>query len=234
MKFDDRPNAAKRLEEARIARGFKTSKEAATYFGWSYDTYAQHENGTRGIIRAAEKYAKAYRVSAGWLLTGEGKGPGGEEIIELEPIKSPIGAVPVTGKVAANTWLSVDDMDFGYDDIEYVPSASGYPVELQFALKVEGNCLNKIANHGDRLICLDIAKTGIAVEDGDLVIVERSRFEGQMIERTAKRMRRTADGFELWPESHDPAHQEPIKLNRQDNDDAVRIIGKVLWIMRKP
>ncbi len=234
MKFDDRPNAAKRLEEARIARGFKTSKEAATYFGWSYDTYAQHENGTRGIIRAAEKYAKAYRVSAGWLLTGEGKGPGGEEIIELEPIKSPIGAVPVTGKVAANTWLSVDDMDFGYDDIEYVPSASGYPVELQFALKVEGNCLNKIANHGDRLICLDIAKTGIAVEDGDLVIVERSRFEGQMIERTAKRMRRTADGFELWPESHDPTHQEPIKLNRQDNDDAVRIIGKVLWIMRKP
>lgn len=234
MKFDDRPEAAKRLETARIARGFKTSKEAATYFGWSYDTYAQHENGTRGIIRAAEKYAKAYRVSTGWLLTGEGKSPDGEQASDLQPVASPIGAIPVTGKVAANTWLSVDDMDFGYDDIDYVPSASGYPVELQFALKVEGNCLNKIADHGDILICLDTVKTGIDADDNDLVIVERSRFEGQMIERTAKRLRRTADGFELWPESHDPNHQEPIKLNRPTNGDEVRIAGKVLWIMRKP
>jgi SOS-response transcriptional repressor LexA len=234
MKFDDRPDPAKRLEKARVSRGFKTSKDAATYFGWKYDTYAQHENGTRGLVRAADKYAKAFRVSEGWLLTGEGKGPDGSESVNLERIASPIGAVPVTGKVAANTWLSVEDMDFGYDDIEYVPSASGYPVELQFALKVEGNCLNKIANHGDRLICLDIAKTGIQTEDGDLVIVERSRFEGQMIERTAKRLRRTADGYELWPESTDPAHQEPITLRRSDTGDDVRIIGKVLWIMRKP
>lgn len=71
-KFDDRPDFAKRLEEARIERGFSTAKEAATYFGWSYDTYAQHENGTRGINRASAKYAKAFRVSEGWLLTGQG------------------------------------------------------------------------------------------------------------------------------------------------------------------
>lgn len=71
MDFDDRPDYAKRLEEARSAR-FKTAKDAAEYFGWKYDTYAQHENGTRGIGRAAGRYAKAYRVSEGWLLTGEG------------------------------------------------------------------------------------------------------------------------------------------------------------------
>lgn len=234
MTFDDRPEPAKRLEAARTARGFKTSKEAATYFGWSYDTYAQHENGTRGIIRAAEKYAKAFRVSAGWLLTGEGKSPDGEVNEVLPLTNAQIGSVAVIGKVAANTWISVDEMDFSYDDIEYVPSVSGYPVSMQFAVKVDGNCLNKKADHGDILVCLNIIKAGVEVEPEDLVIVERSRYDGQMIERTAKRIRQTANGYELWPESNDPAHQTPIKLDGTQDGETIQIIGKVLWILRKP
>ncbi len=219
-------NEIRRLREAKSL----TQTALADLVGTSQPQIRRLEASERKLSKEwAERLAPHLGVTAESLMFPDGKKPNG-----LERIVSPIGAVPVTGKVAANTWLSVDDMDFGYDDIEYVPSASGYPVELQFALKVEGNCLNKVANHGDRLICLDIAKTGVETEDGDLVIVERSRFEGQMIERTAKRLRRTADGYELWPESTDPAHQEPIKLHRVDNGDHVRIIGKVLWIMRKP
>jgi hypothetical protein len=75
MKFDDRPEPAKRLEQARIARGFSDAREATLAFGWNYHTYAQHENGTRGIVRAASRYAKAYGVSEAWLLTGTGPGP---------------------------------------------------------------------------------------------------------------------------------------------------------------
>lgn len=40
------------------------------------DTYHQHENGQRGIGRVAADYAKAFKVSEAWLLTGEGQGPG--------------------------------------------------------------------------------------------------------------------------------------------------------------
>ncbi len=72
MNYDDRPDFAKRLEKARIERGFDTAKDAARYFGWTYETYIQHEQGIRGISRAASKYAKAFRVSEAWLLTGEG------------------------------------------------------------------------------------------------------------------------------------------------------------------
>lgn len=75
MKFDDRPEPAKRLEQARLARGFSDARQAADAFGWNYHTYAQHENGTRGIVRAAARYAKAYGVSEAWLLTGTGAGP---------------------------------------------------------------------------------------------------------------------------------------------------------------
>ena len=75
MKIDDRPDEAKRLEQARKARGFKTAKEAADFFGWKYDSYAQHENGQRGLTRVAERYAKAFRTTASWLLFNEGEGP---------------------------------------------------------------------------------------------------------------------------------------------------------------
>lgn len=235
MKFDDRPDFAKRLETARIARNFETAKDAARYFGWTYETYIQHEQGIRGISRAASKYAKAFRVSEGWLLTGEGQGPTTTNIPKfLHDTTIPIGMVPITGRVAANTWLSVDDMDFGYDDIEYVPSLGNYPLEWQFGLLIDGNCLNKIAAHGERLICLNTIAAGVEIEDGDLAIVERKRFNGQMVERTAKRVRRAADGFELWPESTDPAHQDPIRLYRVPEGEEISVIGKVLWIMKKP
>lgn len=219
-------NEIRRLRETKEM----TQSALAELVGTSQPQIRRLEASERKLSKEwAERLAPHLGVSPEELLF-----PGSEPKSGLERVGSPIGAVPVTGKVAANTWLSVEDMDFGYDDIEYVPSASGYPVELQFSLKVEGNCLNKIANHGDRLICLDMVKTGIEAEDGDLVIVERSRFEGQMVERTAKRLRRTSDGYELWPESTDPAHQDPIKLHRAGNEDHVRILGKVLWIMRKP
>lgn len=86
MDFDDRPDAARRLVEAREGRGFKTPKEAATYFGWTYETYIQHEQGTRGITRAAKKYAKAFRVSEAWLLTGEGPSPVPRPLADMDEL----------------------------------------------------------------------------------------------------------------------------------------------------
>lgn len=67
------PDQAVRLRQARQARGFADAKAAAKFFGFKYNSYAQHENGNRGIQRkVAERYGKAYGVTAGWLLTGEG------------------------------------------------------------------------------------------------------------------------------------------------------------------
>ena len=72
---EDRPDAAQRLQIAREKRGFDSAKAAAEFFGWNYDTYIQHERGERGLTRAAQRYAVAFKVSPGWLLTGEGRSP---------------------------------------------------------------------------------------------------------------------------------------------------------------
>lgn len=154
--------------------------------------------------------------------------------VHLVPISKKVDQIPVSGRVAANTWLDVEDTVIDYDNVEYVPSLSGYPVQWQFAYRVDGNCLNKVAKHGSVLVCLNIIASGDDVYEDDLVIVQRARYGGQMIERTAKRVRRTSKGTELWPDSTDPAHQEPITLYDESPEIDVQIIGKVLWILNRP
>jgi transcriptional regulator with XRE-family HTH domain len=61
-----------RLRRARERANLTGPAEAARKFGWNKETYKSHENGARGIRRSvAERYAKAFRVSAAWILTGE-------------------------------------------------------------------------------------------------------------------------------------------------------------------
>ena len=64
---------AARLKVAREEAGFSDATEAATHFGFPIVAYRSHENGIRGIKpTVAKKYAKAYKVSSGWLSTGDG------------------------------------------------------------------------------------------------------------------------------------------------------------------
>lgn len=56
--------------------GFSSARAAAHRFGWTVSTYASHENGQTPVPqKAAAKYASKFRVTPGWILTGEGKPP---------------------------------------------------------------------------------------------------------------------------------------------------------------
>lgn len=63
---------SKRLVQARKKARYTDAKSAATAIGVNMHTYIQHENGTRGFARSAERYAKFFHVDVGWLLTGKG------------------------------------------------------------------------------------------------------------------------------------------------------------------
>lgn len=189
----------------------------------------------KGIKTAnLQRIADEYDVSLDWLATGRGQPREGLLTTDLKT-SAKLGMIPVKGAVKAGDWQSIDE--WGEDEwTDYVPSSSDYPLEWQYAFIVDGESLNKIARHGDRLICVDLISSQIAVDDDDLVIVEQSGFGGQLVQRTAKRVRRTMRGFELWPESTHPDHQEPIEW-RVDGDpdhNETRVIAKVIWILSKP
>lgn len=60
-----------RLAEARKTAGYSNAKDAAEAFGWTYVTYAAHENGSRGIRSdMAARYGRAFRVAPEWIMFG--------------------------------------------------------------------------------------------------------------------------------------------------------------------
>lgn len=216
----------------------KSQEELATRLAVTRGAVGNWELGGEMGIDAMAALSKLSGVPLDWIAYNQGvfapAAANQNAAGALIEVKKSVDQIPISGRVAANTWLDVEDTVIDHDNVEYVPSLSGYPAAWQFAYRVDGNCLNKVAKHNDVLVCLNIIASGDDVFEDDLVIVQRSRFGGQMIERTAKRVRRTSRGTELWPDSTDPAHQEPIALYDSSPEIEVQIIGKVLWILRRP
>ena len=154
--------------------------------------------------------------------------------------------IPIRGEVAAGLWREIDDLsqdcwsENSQHHVEYTSTIAlpGYPPEHQFGLYVRGESLNKIAPNGSVLHCLEyINGDSWHVKDGELVVVQRTKYQGAMIETTAKRVRRNGDIFELWPESNSPEFQEPLIVPEfldPESTEEIRIFAKVLKILIEP
>ncbi|SNZ21690.1 LexA family protein [Cohaesibacter gelatinilyticus] len=163
------------------------------------------------------------------------------EMVGLEPVQNKKSLIPIRGEVAAGVWKQVDELYQGVEglnefaDLVTVP---GYPEDQQFALRVVGHSLNLIAPEGSTLHCVSHINGGAwDILEGELVIIQHTKFQGQMIENTAKRIRQGADGWELCPESNHPDFQKPLKVadfTHDDCDDEIRVLAKVIGINRKP
>lgn len=140
--------------------------------------------------------------------------------------------IPVHGVVAAGVWLESDVTPETFGSVPVVPN-DNFPPSAQFGLRVRGTSLNKIAIEGDTLICVSTDQTGITPREGDLVVAQRSRHQGELLETTAKRIRKNG-AFELWPESSDPDHQTPLIIPDDPTEGAeeIRIIAIVTGIYR--
>lgn len=183
-----------RLEEAREKAGFRSAREAAQQFGWGYSTYASHENGSRGLrLDAARKYARAFRVTPGWLLTGSSN--------EAE-VLSAVSSIPVVGKIAAGVWMEADgfDSDDSYPLIPAAPSPD-YPPHKQIAFLIEGPSMNRILPDGVYAIGV-LFQYARNPRHGDVVALRRTR--AGLVETTVKRYTERDGQILLMPESDDP------------------------------
>lgn len=234
----DKREPNERLREAR-AKIFNSARSAATSNGWALSTYGAHEDGRRRFKPdKAEKYARAFGVSPDWLLFGTDKGTHPEAnlqpLLPVNNINDSVRSLLLAGVVAAGIWREVDMTTDTDNTVHTIPDPR-WPDDWQFILKVCGNSLNKLAQDGDVLLCLSLGESNTEIKDGDLVIVERTQQQGGLIETTAKRVRRTKAGYELWPESSDPLHQEPFKVDddEMNQDMTVRVIALVIAVTKR-
>ena len=235
-----------RLKIARIAAGFERAVHAADALAIRRPTYSGHENGNGKFNQdSAITYARRFGVSLEWLLTGKGAmkdGSSGDEQSDLgsnftrtKSVKS-TPAKRVRGEVAAGVWREVDhDAMLAHGDVPSLLDPR-FSEESQFVIIVRGTSLNKTASDGDFLLCVDLIGTGIEIRPGDMVIVERLKDEGGLVETTAKRVHRQNGVYELHPESTDPQFQKPIIIPEDGTNEfeSIRIIAKVLLISKKP
>ncbi len=110
-----------------------------------------------------------------------------------------------------------------------LPLDPRFPPEAQFDLMVQGSSLDKLAREGDLIRCVDIERGQIKIENGDIVVIERSR--GDARELLGKRVLRQCEQVELWSESNHDFWREPVI--REDGDSGIRIVAKVLYVYRK-
>jgi len=217
------PDFLARISERCAALGISESAASTQAFG-HHKGIAHLRSGTKSPgIEFFVKLAGVLKVSPAWLAYGHGDArtvP--ERTINAYRLR-------YVGEVAAGLWLSQDsDVDEPVTkDFGLTPSPR-WPTDLQFVVRVRGTSINRVAPDGSYLLCVDTNRARYHARDGDLVIVERRRYGGSEIERTAKRYRQNEDRFELWPDSTDSTHR-PIIIEPHEPGEGttIEIIGLV-------
>ena len=198
-----------------------TQQQLADAVGKTRGAVAQWEKGDIVPRRSTlEAIAKATKVSLLWLERG------GEEIFaDQEPgqlINTSVG-LPVVGDVSAGVWR---EGSFRYErKYEPVAASPEYPGYGQRLYRVVGSSINRVADSGEYLHCVELHAGGIGPEHGDLVIVRR--MQHGMAEYTAKQMIWDNGRWILRPLSDDGNWQNDIELEG-DDDTQVEVTDIVI------
>lgn len=208
-----------RIQERLKAVGMN-STSASKAAGITHDAirnikrYAEENSGKLPTVRTLSKLAVPLQTTASWLMSGEGE----NNVVRVE---SPIAQneqlgvtyIPVVGFVQAGAWMAIPDLS---DPLDYIPyEASQYAERDLFALRVFGNSMNKYYPDGSVVVCVNAIAAG--VREFDRVVLVRDDGTGKL-ETTLKEIVAGEHGFEFWPRSTDPAHQEPFIPPSTDDD----------------
>lgn len=183
-----------RLRAAREGAGFASAREGAARVGAVYDTYAQHENGTRDYpAKRAEIYARAFNVDVAWLLYGKGG-----------PTKKPkVGDVPVVGYVGAGAAMNL--FSDGQGPFDYVTPPTDRS-DATVAAEIRGDSLGPFFDQW--LVFYDDVQSPVSEAlIGELCVCGLD--DGRVLIKKLKKSR--ADGlFHLLSQTEDPILDVPV------------------------
>lgn len=144
--------------------------------------------------------------------------------------------LPIRFEVGAGGFHQRDELrqePFGHVT---VPSMPPFTDAHQWLERVVSDSMDKEIPVGALIHVVDALEIHYRPTHGDIVVVERTRAQGALVERSVKRLRLTPDGAQLWPESHNPRWLGPMRLGDGSDDETaspevrvrVEIVGLVL------
>lgn len=196
----------------------------------------------RSIDRAAvNKMIKGTRkIAADELLAISGYLEAAAPTPVLEPTRDiPPGRPAYGGKVSAGYFLALDEFNQDLEHFQVPPSIPrhpGYPNLKQTAYLALGDSMNEAGIvEGMWVVAASYAdwidKIG-ELDNGNYVIVQRSRASGSELERTVKEVQFARRGMRLIPRSSNPVHKAlfiDLDTDADPDTEEVSIIGVVLW-----
>lgn len=220
-----------RLLQARTAKGLSQAK-LGELAGTSGQQIEKLEKDQRKLtLEWAERLAPHLGCTAKDILFGTAPQP----VDKPSPmyIDSPLRLV---GFIEAGAWRDVDSHDFLEQEI-MVPRDGRFPMARQYCLTVRGDSMNAAKPipilEGAVLRCVSLIDTAMSLKDGQIVVVERTRDGGHLIEATVKRVAILPNHIELRPESTNARHQPIIWDEQSERSGETRVTGLVTAIINE-
>jgi phage repressor protein C with HTH and peptisase S24 domain len=175
-----------RLRHAREQAGFARASDAARAMGIEEPTYLGHENGSRGLSRAAPRYARFFGVSLDWLIDGRAGltpvavAPSAEPLVLLPPRNAELGGparfgarIPAYGQAVGGR-----DGEFILNgnrivDVLAPPSLQGVPDA--YAVYVVGDSMEPRYFAGEAVF----VNPRLPVRRGDFVVAQIAVADGE-------------------------------------------------------
>jgi SOS-response transcriptional repressor LexA len=230
-------NIERRLEELGLTAtevSRRATGSADTIRNWQRS--AAKGSTTGATVRTLEPIARVLGLTVPQLV-------GIENTESVDAVSGPVpilsASVPFGGKVGAGGFLPVLEYFNQDDENRTVPQTAvrhpAYPTIPQFAWLVEGDSMTE-ANILDGMWVIagtysDYVDRVGDVDNGQYVIVERTRFGGSERELTLKEVQFTRGGMRLIPRSLNLRHKElfiPLDHKADGDEETVRILAVVL------
>lgn len=175
------------------------------------------------------EFTSAHQVAAVYELLGLKMPAEVAEAAQVAP--QAVKETPVVGYVQASYWVPSDpavDEPLEWLAMPWLPRDGEGE---QYALKVVGPSMNKLVAEGNYAVCRRYGGSPKSLKDNLVIHAERER-DGEF-EWTLKRVRWSAEGLLLWPESDDPRFQQPVAFDPDGNGDVrVSVKGIVVGYYR--
>lgn len=210
----------------------------------SGQAWAKYENGrapgifnpaTQRRLTGALGFEPADLERERQALLGGGKSA---QVIDLRSWAQSQSAssLPIRDRVQAGAWLMADDSSQVEPRRHAFARDPRFPHTDQWLSEIFGDSVDRLGIFdGDLVHCVDFEGAGVALQSGQIVEVERIRFNGQERELSIKQVELTPAGPLLWPRSSNPRWQTPLSFTdgTEGDDIVVRIRGLVVQSIRR-
>lgn len=220
-----------------------TQEGAGARMEMSGQAWAKYEKGrvpgifhpnTQRRITAALGFEVADLERERNILTGGGQ-PATVTEIRSWAASTSNTTLPIRDRVQAGAWLMADDTSQVTPRRHSFARDPRFPHADQWLSEVFGDSVDRLGIFdGDLVHCVSFEGSGVGLQTGQIVEVERMRFGGSERELSIKQVELTASGPLLWPRSSNPRWQAPLSMTEGANDEVeVRIRGLIVQSIRR-